>query len=114
MTIEAETITTAEDDRLLALLADSRGAEAAYLAALQADDDPGADAAMDELKGVLAAMADIPAAGWQGIAVKTARLCRSLNADPGGNSISYADVPLADSLAEDLARLAPEAMRAAG
>lgn len=107
---EAVSTHTADDTRLLALLAEAREAEAEILAACRAAGD------VDELENVpterldvaLQAMADTPAASLIGIAAKAARLCRSLG-DSGFASISCADKPVAESLAADLARLAPEA-----
>ena len=108
MTIEADTTTTADDGRLLALLADSRDAEDAHSAAASAEDEDGAAQASERLAGILEAMADTPAAGWQGVAVKAARLCRSLYDSGDGCVILAADAPVMESLAADLARLAPE------
>ena len=110
---EVGTTPTADDGRLLALLADSREAEAAHDAAARADDDEAIAAALARLGQVLGAMADTPARGWTGIAVKAARLCRSMRdggTEPGafGDTIADDDVPIAESLAADLARLAPE------
>ncbi|MEO3472516.1 hypothetical protein AAFN86_11660 [Roseomonas sp. CAU 1739] len=109
---EATNTNTATDARLLALLADSRAAEDAHDVAARADDDAGVAAALARLEAVLGAMANTPAAGWVGVAVKAARLCRSLRDggdqfDGFGDSVTVDDVPVAESLAADLARLAP-------
>ena len=108
MLTEANNITTPDDGRLLALLAESRDADDAHSAAASAEDDAGIAAATERLNGILATMADTPAAGWQGIAIKAARLCRSLYDSGDGCVILAADVPVMESLAADLARLAPE------
>ena len=103
--------TTAPDARLLALLAESRAAEADYTNT-PSEDGAALDAASERLEEVLAAMAETPAESLIGVAAKAARLCRSLR-DSGmvgewGCTVTYADVTVARSLAEDLARLRPE------
>lgn len=104
-----ETNTTSEADaRLLALLAEARDAEQAHHDAANAEDETGIEAATERLEGILDAMADLPAAGWTGIAVKAARICRSLYDSGTGMGLLAADVPVMESLAADLARLAPE------
>ena len=91
------------DRKLLALLAETRAAEEAFAAAVIADDDDAQDATSERLEAALAEMARTPSEGVQGVLVKAARLCRSLD----GHTIMYADEPVAASLRADLARLAP-------
>jgi hypothetical protein len=102
----------ATDARLLTLLEETRIAEAVHYRACLTDDDAAIEAALERLQEVLEALAETPAAGWHGIAVKAARICRSLR-DGGhsgewGHSVNNDDVAVAESLAADLARLAPE------
>ena len=107
MPIEADTPTTPDDGRLLTLLAASRKAEQAHHDAASAEDEPGIATATECLNAILAEMAEVPATTWTGIAVKAARLCRSLYDSGHGCTVLAADAPVAESLAKDLARLAP-------
>ncbi|MBU8541245.1 hypothetical protein [Falsiroseomonas tokyonensis] len=97
-----------EDAAILAALARTREAEAEYSSAVAADDDAAQAAAAERLEQAIADMAELQAEGLRGIALKATRLCRSLaEGGEGGTVISYADAPLARSLAADLARLEP-------
>ncbi|MGK7867715.1 hypothetical protein [Falsiroseomonas sp. E2-1-a20] len=105
----------ATDAQLMALLAETRHAEARHARACLAGDVGAGEAAREDLAAALAVMADAPADGLAGIAAKAARLCASLRRggtamDEGGygTRIDYTDAPVATSLAADLARLVPE------
>lgn len=108
------TTTAGADARLLALLAEANAAEASYRAALVMHDDEDATATRvyARLEAILEDMASTPATSLLGVAAKAARVCRSLRdgaiRGEQGTTISRADAPVAESLAEDLARLAPE------
>jgi hypothetical protein len=103
----AEPVLPAPDDLLVALLAETRAAEAVYATALNLDHDDLGNAASDRLAAAITAMADTPAAGWRGIAAKAARLVDSLGSDPNLSAILDADKPLVRSLRVDLARMEP-------
>jgi hypothetical protein len=112
----------APDAELLQLAAELRAAEEAWRAAACRTDDPDdagaeddAEAASETVEGLLQRMAATPACGPSGIATpacgpsgiaaKAGRLTYSLS-DTG--TIMYAEMPLAASLAADLARLMPQ------
>ncbi len=102
------------DAELLRLAAELRAAEEAWRAAARRTDDPDdadaeddAEAASETVEGLLQRMAATPACGPSGIAAKAGRLTYSLS-DTG--TIMYAEMPLAASLAADLARLMPQAV----
>ncbi len=90
------------------------GSAAVRLPVAAAHDDPDAeddaDAASEAVEDLLRRMAATPAHGPSGIAAKAARLTYSLSDGP---VIMHAEMPLAASLAADLARLAPQAVGAA-
>jgi hypothetical protein len=102
------------DTELLQLAAELRAAEEAWRAAACRTDDPDdadaeddAEAASETVEGLLQRMAETPACGPSGIAAKAWRLTYSLS-DTG--TIMHAEMPLAASLAADLARLVPQAV----
>ncbi len=100
------------DAELLRLAAELRAAEQAYCVAVcRTDDDPDAEddakVASEAVEDLLQRMAATPAHGLSGIAAKAGRLTYSLS---DTTAIMYAEMPLAASLAADLARLAPQAV----
>jgi len=102
------------DAELLRFAAELRAAEEAWRAAACRTDDPDdadaeddAEAASETVEGLLQRMAETPACGPSGIAAKAWRLTYSLS-DTG--TIMHAEMPLAASLAADLARLVPQAV----
>ena len=103
---------TAADARLLAHAREIAALER-QIAALSgqglSDDEWEArhDPLNDRIEDLIAEMADTPAATLLGVAAKAARLCHSLGAGRGC-IIPVCEAPLAESLAADLARLAPE------
>ena len=103
------------DARLVTLAADLRRAEASYNALVGLEDDARHDAAERaaslRIAGLVGAMAALPAAGLLGIAAKAGRICWSLQPQHGG-ALMYCEDALAESLAADLARLAPLALGA--
>ena len=100
------------DATLVALAAELRAIEAAYEAAVENADDHTltlhARATGDRLEATVARMAEIPAAGLLGIAAKAGRLCRSLHPQAAG--LMCCEDALVASLADDLARLVPQAV----
>ena len=100
------------DAVLVALAAELRAIEDAFEATILADDDytetPHALAEADRLEATVTRMAEIPAVGLIGIAAKAGRLCRSLHPQAGG--LMYCEAALVASLADDLARLVPQAV----
>lgn len=104
--------TAGPDAQLVALAADLRQAEGEYNALVDLEEDNRRNderAASDRIADLVGAMADIPAEGLLGIAAKAGRLCWSLQPEHGG-SLMYCEDVLAESLAADLARLAPHAL----
>ncbi|RYI23408.1 MAG: hypothetical protein EON48_07790 [Acetobacteraceae bacterium] len=109
----AAPVASAMDERLVMLAAHLRDAEAYYNALVGLEDakgnDPAEKAASLRIMALVGAMADIPAEGLLGIAAKAGRLCWSLQPQHGG-ALMYCEDALAESLAADLARLAPQAL----
>jgi hypothetical protein len=93
------------DARLLALQAEAKRADADYAAACEAESgDAELAAAFARWEAVARVIADIPADGLAGVAVKARFLLVAL-----ANGAANVDHAIADSLAADLARLAPGA-----
>lgn len=98
------------DAGLLALAAELRAAEAGYGAAVAADDDAAIAAAGDRVNLLLERMADVPAAGFAGVAAKVGRIAASALAEPGG--LMDGEIGLLGSIEADLRRLVPAAVPA--
>jgi hypothetical protein len=94
------------DAALLDILAELRCAEAAHTADCIATDGDDVDAETVVIEDLVERMIATPAASMTGIAVKAARLVYSLHPRRGG--LMYCEDALPESLAADLARLAPE------
>ena len=103
----------ASDAELVTLGAELWDIEAAYNAGCSQSDDfcksPEGEALMERLEDIIDRMVELPAEGLEGIAAKAGRLCFSLHPRSGG-SLMCCEAPLVASLADDLARLAPEAV----
>jgi hypothetical protein len=101
----------ASDAELVTLAAELRDLEEKFNAGCTAqdeyDDTPEGKVVMRGINARLERMTKIPAAGLAGVAAKAGRLCWSYQS---GSNLMNCEVPLLDSLAEDLARLAPEAV----
>jgi hypothetical protein len=109
----AAPVASAMDERLVMLAAHLRDAEAYYNALVGLEDakgnDPAEKAASLRIIALVGAMAAIPATGLLGIAAKAGRICWSLEPKQGGSLMTCEDA-LAESLAADIARLAPQAV----
>ena len=101
------------DAALVAMAAELRAIEAAYNIGCGTSDEfcksPEGEGLMERLEDIIDQMAETPANGLEGIAAKAGRLCFSLHPRSGG-TLMNCEMPLLASLAEDLARLAPEAV----
>ena len=100
------------DAALVAMAAELRAIEATYNAGCGTSDEfcksAEGEAMMERLETIIDQMAETPAEGLEGIAAKAGRLCFSLHPRSGG--LMYCEEPLVESLAADLARLAPAAV----
>lgn len=108
----ARSAALAGDAELLTLARLQREAERAYEAAVIAADlaDEGSSLEVDysAIEALAEAMANTPAASLLGAAAKARRLCDMLATTPGGSTLPYCYAAVAESLAADLERLAPE------
>ena len=71
------------------------------------DDTPEGKAVIQDIRAWIQRMTEIPATSLVGIAAKAGRLCWS---DQPGDGLMNSKVPLFNSLAADLARLAPQSV----
>ena len=107
----ASTDTPSPDAELVTLAAELRELEVKFNAGCTAqdeyDDTPEGKAVMRAIHARIKRMTKIQAAGLGGVSAKAGRLCWSYQS---GSNLMNCEVPLLASLAEDLARLAPEAV----
>jgi len=111
LALVAKPATASADAHLLTLAAEFRELEEALRGGCQGqdnlDDTPGGVVLGQAIGAWVARMTAIRAAGLLGIAAKAGRLCWSHQV---GHGLMTCEEPLLGSLAEDLARQAPEAV----
>jgi hypothetical protein len=117
--LAADAPAAARDARLLELLTATREADGLIRDAYNQTRDDLPEAVLApvylRLAELQAEMARIPSDGAAGIMAKAARLCDALAEDgfnAEGTSLGRREMPIAASLADDLARLLPQAVRA--